>query len=250
MTGRIIKYALPLSLLLLAACSQHDGPIAEELQPMELDASISGSPQSRAYESDGGMTSWNTGDIINVTVEQGGKTTSFTCTLDSDGNVTDYSQQPYWNGTGEAVVTARYSANTTHFADQSSGMPILLRAVATAKYSNPIHLDFTHQFARVRVKVTGDNAAKITSVKVNNYTSYSFTESTGTLSGGTAGYINMRNSGGYFEANVVPVATVPEDFISFGDDFTVTVSGLTSLEAGMAYTITIDASSGAGSSVE
>lgn len=248
MTGRMIKYALPLSLLLLPACSQHDDPIAEEPRPMEFDASISGTPQSRAYESDDGITSWNNGDVISVTVEQGGKTSSFTCTLDSDGNVTDYSQQPYWNGTGEAVVTARYSANTVNFADQSSGMPILLRAVATAKYSSPIHLDFTHQFAKVRVKVTGDNASKITSVKVNNYTSYSFTASTGTLSGGTAGYINMRNSGEYFEANVVPVASVPDDFISFGDDFTVTVSGLTALAAGMTYTITIDASSGAGPS--
>lgn len=249
MTHIFLKYSIPLSLLLLPACSQDDEPGAESRQ-MLLAVSISEQPQSRVSETADGMGStWTNGDKIFVQVTQGGTSSSTNCTLNASGKVTAYSPNLYWKeSAGSASVLAWYSnitgynstaTSTINFADQSNGLAYVLRATATANPGEQISLSFTHQLAKVRVKVTGDGAADVNTVKINNYQTCNITN--GYANPGTAGYITAMKNGEYFEANVVPTTSIPSDFISLGDDFSVEVNGINTLKAGMVYTITIDA---------
>lgn len=250
MIERIIRYAIPLSLLLLSACSQEDEPAADARQ-IEFAVSISEMPQSRVSETADGMgSSWSNGDRIFVKVTQGGATGYTYCTLNAGGKVTAYSKNLFWNGTGQASVVAYFSniakrnptaTATVDLADQSNGLAYVLRATATANYGPSIPLTFSHQLAKVRVKIEGDKATEVTTVKINNYSSCKIDE-TGYVTAETPGYITMRKNGDYFEANVVPDTNNPAKLLDFGDDFNVDVSGISAFEAGKVYTITIDAS--------
>lgn len=248
MIHRFLKYAMPLSLLLLSACSEDNEPGADSRQ-MLFAVSISEQPQSRVSETADGLGStWSDGDQIFVQVTQGGTSSSTHCTLNASGNVTAYSPTLYWKeGAGIASVLAWYSnitgynstaTSTINLADQSNGLAYVLRATATANYGEQIALTFTHQLAKVRVKITGDGAADVNTVKINNYQTCNVTN--GYANPGTAGYITAMKIGEYFEANVVPVRGGPDDLISF-DDFTVSDVGIYTLEAGKVYIITIDA---------
>lgn len=252
----VIKYTIPLSLLLLSACSQHDEPGAD-VRRMEFSVSISETPRSRVSETADGMGSvWSSGDKIFVKVTQGGATDSTYCTLNSSGKVTAYSQNLFWNGTGAAAVVAYYSniakrnptaTSTVDLADQTGGLAYVLRAEATANYGQTIQLTFAHQLAKVRVKIEGDKASEVTGVKINNYSSCNIDE-TGYVTAEIPGYITMRKNGDYFEANVVPESTLPSKLLDFGEDFEVEVSNVSTFEAGKIYTITIDTTTGSGSS--
>lgn len=256
MIERVIKYAIPLSaLFLLPACSQEDVPGAGP-RPMEFVVSISAPSQSRVSET-ADATVWTDGDIVILNVTQGGNTTPAYGII-KNGELTDISPKLFWDASGIATITAYFSniedkennpKNSVKFADQSSGLAYVLRASETVKNGSTVNLTFTHQLAKVRVVVTGNKASEVDAVSVYNYSSCSV-DDTGAVTGSTPGYIKMRQNENVFEANVVPATEIPENFISFGDDFEVAVSGITSLEAGKVYTITIDATSGASSSVE
>lgn len=243
---KLMFAALP---LLLPACAQ-DEP-GEGRMPMEFTVSLADeSPQSRVSESDDGSKSvWTEGDKITVNVTQGGSTQTATsqtatCTLGSDGNVKEYSKTLYWESRESATVSASYSnlgANNS-IADQSRGLAYVLRADASTTYGNTIGLTFRHQFAKVRIKFEGSKASEVTDVKINNYTQCTVaTDGKVTGSSGTEGYIITRKNGDYYEANVCPVTSLPDNFIDAGEDFKVSVTGISKLEAGKVYTITINA---------
>lgn len=243
---KLMFAALP---LLLPACAQ-DEP-GEGRMPMEFTVSLADeSPQSRVSESDDGSKSvWTEGDQITVNVTQGGSTQTATsqtatCTLGSDGNVKEYSKTLYWESRESATVSASYSnlgANNS-IADQSRGLAYVLRADASTTYGNTIGLTFRHQFAKVRIKFEGSKASEVTDVKINNYTQCTVaTDGKVTGSSGTEGYIITRKNGDYYEANVCPVTSLPDNFIDAGEDFKVSVTGISKLEAGKVYTITINA---------
>lgn len=249
MIERILKYTIPLSLLLLTACAHDDEPV-DGMRHMEFSVSIFEQPQSRVSETADGMGStWSTGDRIFVQVTQDGVSSSSYCTLSSSGKVTAYSTNLYWKGTAaSANVLAWYSnitgsnstaMSTINLADQSKELAYVLRAYATANYGSKIPLNFSHQLAKVRVKVTGDGAAEVNTVKINNYQTCNITN--GYVSAESSGYITAMKNGEYFEANVVPTTNVPDDLISFDGDFAVKVDGIYKLDAGKVYTITIDA---------
>lgn len=248
MIKRVIKYAIPLLVFLLPACSQEEEPGAA-LRPMEFSVSISDPPHSRVSETADGMGSeWTDGDIVILNVTQGGNTTTASSII-KNGELTDITPKLFWDASGEATVTAYFSnvedkgnnpKNSVKFADQSNGLAYMLRASKTFKNGSTVNLTFTHQLAKVRVVVTGDKVSDINAVSVYNYRSYSV-DDTGAVTGSNPGYIKMCKNGNVFEANVVPADEIPDNFISFGDDFEVSVSGITSLEAGKVYTITIDA---------
>lgn len=261
MIHRLTTYIIPLSLLLLPACSQHDEPGAEPRR-MEFSASISSQTQTRVSETADGMESkWSTGDRILVQVTQDNIPSSAYCTLNEKGAVTAYTTDLYWNGGSPAKVVAWYSnitgSNTTatttttvNLADQRDGLAYVLRATATANYGSPIPLTFSHQLAKVRVEVTGDGDSEINTVKINNYLTCSISD--GVVTAGTEGYITMGKNGVYFEANVIPVAegNLPAKLLDFGEYYNVEVNGITAFEAGKIYTIKVDIAGGSGSSVE
>lgn len=238
---KLVFAALP---LLLPACAQEEP--GDGRMPMEFTVSLADeSPQSRVSESDDGSKSvWTEGDKITVNVTQGSNTQTATCTLGSDGNIKDYSKTLYWESRESATVSASYSnlgANNS-IADQSSGLAYVLRADASTTYGNTISLTFRHQFAKVRIKFEGSKASEVTDVKINNYTQCTVaSDGKVTGSSGTEGYILMRKNGDYYEANVCPVSSLPENFIYAGEYFKVSVTGISKLEAGNVYTITIKA---------
>lgn len=255
------QLTVPVALLLLSACSD-DEPMGSDStgRPMAFSVSIANSTQSRVSETADGMGSvWSDGDRFSVSVRQNGSTSTAYCTLNSAGEVTKYSKQLYWNGTGTAEFAATYSnikganpttTNTVDLADQRNGLAYLLWTYTKANYGTVVPLTFSHQLAKVRVIVSGNKASEVNSVSINNYTSC--TLAGGIPSGGNRGYIKMHrldNTGGVvsgndtkvFEANVVPMYELPDNLISLGDDFTVDVSGIEMLEAGKVYTITINA---------
>lgn len=258
MIERVIKYAIPLLVFLLPACSQEDEPGAA-LRPMEFSVTISDPPLSRVSETADGMGStWSKDDKILVNVTQGGTSSTTTCTLNVDGTIAKYNPTLFWEG-NSATISAYYSNiknckpttdKTVDLADQRNGLAYMLYTQSTAaQRKSNIVLRFFHRLAKVRIKVEGEKAQEVTAASINNYTSCTVDDD-GNFTKRTSGYIQMQKNGGYFEANVLPTDEIPEKFISFGDDFEVAVSGITSLEAGKVYTITMDATSGASSSVE
>lgn len=258
MIERVIKYAIPLLVFLLPACSQEEEPGAA-LHPMEFSVSISDPPLSRVSETADGMGStWSKDDKILVNVTQGETSSTTKCTLKEDGTVAGYSPILYWDG-NSATISAYYSNiqnckpttdKTVDLADQRTGLAYVLYAQSTTvQRKSNIELKFNHRLAKVRIKVEGEKAQDVTAASINNYTSCTVDDNVN-FTKRTSGYIQMRENGEYFEANVLPTDEIPDNFISFGDDFEVSVSGITSLEAGKVYTITIDATSGASSSVE
>ncbi len=214
----------------LASCSQEDfagKPQGEPLPPGEypitftaVQAAPEGVPQTRVSDYEEGGThksKWTDGDKIKVTVGKDGNTISTTtCTLDPDGKIQAYTPQLYWQTTDEYTINAWYSnlpgqstgdGSTVSLADQSSGLAYVLKAdPITANYQTPsdgMKLEFKHQFAKIRVELTGEKAADVTSVSIQGYTSCTVNQ--GTVSGTTPGKIEMRKAADKtFEANVVP----------------------------------------------
>lgn len=205
-------------------------------------------PQTRVSESENGMSShWDGGEVINVQIADG---KAGTYRLDEGGNAT--AQTPcYWQNTNNANINAWYSninrqateTNTdkiVSLSDQSKGLAYVLKATANdvSYNSQDIELKFHHQLAKVRVKLEGEKADDVTSVQVNNYTSCTVTN--GNVSGNDAGYIQMRKNGDYYEANIVPMESITADnFILLNGKTKATISGISELNAGKVYTITL-----------
>lgn len=252
MIERVIKYIIPLlALFLLPACSLEDEPGAGR-RPMEFSVSISDPPQSRVSETADGMEStWSKDDKIFVSVIQGRTSSTTTCTLNEDGSISKYSPTLFWDG-NSATISAYYSNiknckpttdKTVDLADQRNGLAyVLYTQSAIAQRKSNIELNFYHRLAKVRIKVEGEKAADVTEASIYNFTSCSI-DNSGTVTGSSPGRIKMHKVeySEYFEANIVPTDEIPDNFISFGDDFEVQFSGINKLEAGKIYTITITA---------
>lgn len=87
----------------------------------------------------------------------------------------------------------------------------------------------------MRVVLDGTQASDVTEVEVNNYTQCTHTQ--GTVTGMQEGWITMHQvNATTYEANVVPVATIPDDFIRVNGQ-TATVSNITTLAQGAVHTI-------------
>lgn len=228
-----------LAVALFAACSQDE--LAEQsvalpdgAYPITFSAIqvTEATPQTRVsdYDDTDGThrSQWTEGDKIKVTVTQGSTTETTTCTLDADGNITNYDPQLYWQNTGSATISAWYSNiagqattdNTVSLADQSGGLAYVLKATPiTANYQTTnIQLSFAHQLAKIRVKLDGEKAADVTSVSVKSNTSC--TVSDGDVTGSGEGFIPMYKAtygdNTYWEANVVPGRAISDFQLSDG----------------------------------
>lgn len=213
-----------------------------------------GTPQTRVSENTDGMSSkWDGGEVINVQIAGG---SPGTYTLDENGKPT--AETPcYWQNTQPATINAWYSnitgqstetdaGKTVSLSGQSNRLAYVLKATASdVNYKSPnIELEFHHQLAKVRVKLEGQQAGKVESVWVNNYTSCTVTNGDVSADNKDKNYIQMRKNDGYYEANLVPMQAITAgDFIRLNDDTKAAVSGITQLEAGKVYTITINVKS-------
>ena len=215
----------------IASCSQDELPGQSEPLPegkypitftaVQSKAAPKGTPQTRVSD-EGTISSWSEGDEIKVKVtteEDNAKVQESICTLDEYGKITNYNPQLYWQTTGKHTINAWYSnidgqstgtGKTVSLADQSQGLAYVLKA-KEAEFSfenrtNSTELSFTHQLAKIRVELTGEKAADVTSVSIQGYTSCTVNQGAISTQGATSGEIKMHPNTGtkVFEANVVP----------------------------------------------
>lgn len=258
--------------LAIGGCTQDEGMdgnvqnLPERMYPLTFTATQGepvASPQTRVsdYEEGGSHKSkWTTDDRIKVVVSEGSNDMETICTLDENGNITNYNPQLYWKTTQTSKINAWYSNitgqatvtdNTVNLADQRSGLAYVLKAeeVTGVNYkSGNISLQFKHQLAKVRVKLvkgTYEGDLSNATVKINSqYTSCTVSNGTVTASSAT-GDIPMCKAaygGDTYEANVVPGKALKDKA------FTITAGGKTTqanleseitLTAGNVYTLTI-----------
>lgn len=198
---------------------------------------------------DGGThkSKWDGGEVINVRIGDG---EVGTYQIIADGNIEPISQC-YWQNTDPATVNAWYSNisgqntddNTVDLSNQQNGLAYVLKATyPNASYNTPTTLSFTHQLAKVRVKLEGEKATSVNGVQVKGYTSCVVTD--GDVSGGpTEDYVQMRENKeeGYYEANLVPMTGIKtDDFIKLNGNVQASVTDIDELVAGKMYTITVN----------
>ena len=162
--------------LLLSACSQDEptenstalpeGEYPLQIGSVSLTAEVSEQPWTRVAESTDGMSSeFKAGDAIGVSLY--GKTATYIY----DGTAWTSEAPLYWKDKEPATVTAWYPVDETiDFTHQNNGLAYLLKADGVeAGFDKPANLTFSHQLAKVRVKLEGDKAGEVRQVYVRSY---------------------------------------------------------------------------------
>lgn len=252
-----------------ASCTQDElseqgTPLPEGMYPITFtavqQAPQPATPQTRVsdYDEDGNHKSkWDGGEVIKVKVTGGGNDTSADCKLSADGSVDSYSSPMFWQTTKTSKVNAWYSnitgqatatGNTVSLTDQSNGLAYVLKAdEVEANHKSGIELAFTHQLAKVRVKLEkgtySGSLEDVKAVKVKGYTTCTIKD--GEVSkGDKQDYITMRKNGDYYEANLVPIPEVnlKDDAFEIVTDTKTTKASLSSgitLAGGNVYIVTV-----------
>ena len=244
------------ALLLLAACSQDEldgqgtalpeGEYPLQIGSVTLSAEVSGQPWTRVAENEEGNGSeWQWDGTEQIGVELNGETATYT--LNADKALTP-DKQLYWTSTASATVTAWFPTDETiDLSNQTEGLAYVLQATAeNASYAQSVTLNFTHQLAKVRVVLDGDQMNSVTSVEVYGYTSCTNNEGVAT-GGNEQGWIKMKHTTyadgtECWEANVVPGAIELDKFIRLNGYNVLTKDDLSGcsygeLSAGNMYTI-------------
>lgn len=260
MNKRTLLSILPAAaLLLLSACTQDEpGGQGNELPYGEYPLQIGGvtfdvessaepwsaeGPQTRVAEDNtDGMSSvweWNGSEMIRV--QLGDETADYTLNA---GKTLTSDKQLYWTSTAPATVTAWYPTNeTVDLSDQSEGLAYMLKAeVPDATYDNVIALGFKHQLAKVRVVLSGTQAALAQSVEVYGYTTCTNNEGAPVTDNAQQGWLKMKKqtygNTECWEANVVPGDITPTNFIRInGQTATINENFPATLASGNMYTI-------------
>lgn len=206
-----------LATLLLAACTGNeltDGnlegtPLPEGRYPLTFTATQStATPQTRVAETaDGNGSTWTDGDQISVNI--GSETQTGTYTLNADGSIKETVTPLYWQNTSEATVNGWYpTGETVDLSNQRAGLKYVLKGTGAGSYQSAPALTFTHQLAKVRVKLEGTaKDLANTTIGVLGYPSCTHTKGVVTATGQKT-YLTMHrvtyNGVVYYEANVVP----------------------------------------------
>lgn len=231
------KWIFGAVLLLFAACTtddlaDNDNTLPEGMYPLEissvtLSAEVSSqpwgadAPQTRVTESNDRNSStwqWNGTEQIGVQLYPDDDGTS-TYTLTSDKTLTT-DKTLYWRNKSTRELYAWYPvAETVSLANQSAGLAYVLKGTGTGNYqSSSVELSFTHQLAKIRVKLTGEKAGNVNDVKIESYTSC--TNTNGTVKGDetSIGEITMyKVDDKTYEANVVPGKTIERFKVNNGE---------------------------------
>lgn len=176
-----------------------------------------------------------------IGVRLGNETATYT--LSADKNlITD--RQLYWTSAAPTTVTAWYPTDeTVNLSDQSEGLAYMLKAeVPGATYDNVIALGFKHQLAKVRVVLSGTQAALAQSVEVYGYTTCTNNEGAPVTDNAQQGWLKMKKqtygNTECWEANVVPGDITPTNFIRInGQTATINENFPATLASGNMYTI-------------
>ena len=200
--------------LLLSACSKDElaenstalpeGEYPLQIGSVTLTAEVSEQPWTRVAESTDGMSSeFKAGDAIGVSLY--GKTATYIY----DGTAWTSEAPLYWKDKNYATVSAWYPVDETiDFTHQDQGLAYLLKADGVeAGFDKPANLTFSHQLAKVRVKLTGDKADEVQAVTVRSYEGTNNEQGTPNGRIGTDVYVPMLKAdyGGeiYWEANLL-----------------------------------------------
>ena len=236
--------------LLLSACSQDElaensmalpeGEYPLQIGNVSLTAEVSEQPWTRVSESTDGMSSeFKAGDAIGVSLN--GETATYTY----DGTAWTSEAPLYWKDKNYATVSAWYPVDETiDFTHQDQGLTYLLKADADgveAGFDKPANLTFTHQLAKVRVKLTGDKADEVQAVTVRSYPKTTNTQGEPGANEGTPDYYPMRKAiydgENYWEANLL------DGYLKADDTFRVSKDGnsfVQPITVGQVHTITIN----------
>lgn len=246
------------ALLLFAACTQDElteqaGTLPEGMYPLEISSATlhaevgsqpwgTDSPQTRVSENpDRNSSKWDGGETIYVKLDNTDEIGEFKINKIDENITVTPANTVYWTKRTDNV-TAWYPANGEIKLDnqQDGNMAYVLRDTASnASYNSPVTLEFSHQLAKIRVKLTGEKTGEVTDVKIESYTSC--TNTNGTVKGNetSVGEITMyKVDDKTYEANVVPEKTI-EKFKVNGGDWVVLSTPVTPLE-GKVHEITID----------
>lgn len=251
--------------LLLSACSQDEptenstalpeGEYPLQIGSVTLTAEVSELPWTRVSENpaDGMSSVWTHDDKIGVRIGDDEETGIYVVKLDAEGTVMEVvPEKPvYWKDKQPATITAWYPVKEElDFTHQDQGLTYLLQATGDGNYqSTPINLNFTHQLAKVRVKLEGTKANEVTAVTVRSYPTS--THSHGALDSQdrslTPQYVPMRRAtyGGveYWEANLRPGTLQANNSFEVakegGTPVRVRLENNVSITAGQVHTINI-----------
>ena len=255
---------LTAAVLALAACTQDElssstegieGAYPLQIGSVSLTAEVSEEPWTRVSESTDGQSSvWNDGDEFHVKFEGSDEVGTYRITDAATGAV-EAVTPIYWKSTQPTKIIAWYAnpqpnpANYMFLYYQDDGLAYLLRAEQTVAYGNtPVSLQFTHQFAKVRVVTKG--TADVTDIKlVNVPTDCYIEEGRITKQEGIAStrigmlQVEREGIGTCWEANVGPDVELKhfEITIFVGDEIRTPVCELSSpvtTQAGALHTIT------------
>lgn len=231
------KWIFGAALLLFAACTQDElteqaGTLPEGMYPLEISSVTIGAevssqpwganvPQTRVSENtDRNSSKWDGGEVITVQLGDNKASTTTYEVKNTDGMLELTGNQLYW-AKREDKVTAWYPENgTIPLSNQLGGLAYVLQATAEkAAYDKPVALDFSHQLAKIRVKLAGEKAGSVNDVKIESYTSCTNTNGTVSTDGATAGEITMYHLNGtnIYEANVVPGKAIEKFKVNNGD---------------------------------
>ena len=249
--------------LLLSACSQDEltentalpeGEYPLQIGSVTLTAEVSEQPWTRVSENptDGMSSVWTHDDKIGVRIGDDEETGIYVVKLDAEGTVMEVvPEKPvYWKDKQPAIITAWYPVKEElDFTHQDQGLTYLLQGTSNADYNTSANLTFSHQLAKVRVKLEGTKANEVTAVTVRSYPAS--THSHGTLDSQdrslTPQYVPMRRAtyGGveYWEANLRPGTLQANNSFEVakegGTPVRVRLENNVSITAGQVHTINI-----------
>lgn len=246
------------ALLLFAACSQEEfdngttlpeGVYPLEISSVTLDAEVGSqpwgtdTPQTRVSENnpDRNSSKWDGNETIYVQLDNTDEIGEFKINkIDENITVTPINTV-YWTKR-EDKVTAWYPANGEIRLDnqQDGNLAYVLRATAEkASYDSPVPLTFTHQLAKIRVKLAGEKAGSVTDVKIESCTSCTNTNGTVSFDDTSTDEITMyKVDDKTYEANVVPGKAIERFKVNRGD--WVVLSTPVTPEKGKIHEISID----------
>ena len=243
--------------LLLSACSQDEptenstalpeGEYPLQIGSVTLTAEVSEQPWTRVSENptDGMSSEFKAGDAIGVSLN--GETATYTY----DGTAWTSEAPLYWKDKNYATVTAWYPVEEEiDFTQQDvKGLTYLLKANGVeAGFDKPANLTFSHQLAKVRVKLKGDKAGEVRQVYVRSYPKTTNTQGEPGANEGTPDYYPMRKAiydgENYWEANLLDGYLKADDTFRVSKDgnsfVQVTLDADVPITVGQIHTITIN----------
>lgn len=240
--------------LLLSACSQDElgenstalpeGEYPLQIGSVTLTAEVSEQPWTRVSENptDGMSSVWKDRDKIGVRIGDNEETGIYVMNVDAEGRVVGVTPEKpvYWKDKQSATITAWYPLNEKlDFTHQDNGLTYLLKATGNGDYqSTPINLNFTHQLAKVRVKLEGTKANEVTAVTVRSYEGTNNEQGTPNGRIGTDVYVPMLKAdyGGeiYWEANLL------KGYLDADNTFRVSSDGKNFVQVKLTENVNID----------